>query len=374
MTTTIWLLSASAIASPAPIESEFHDDTVLATLPAGLPAPFPKDTTAAMSRDALADKIQSLIKQARASGDPRFLGYADRLFQQVPDEDINDRLRVLRATLAQSLHRFEDARADLNRVLADTTDRSQRIQARLTLANLELVQGRYTQSLNHCQSLDALYPGLVADSCRALVQARTGDAPKAYRWLSQQLATTSSTNPVERVWAEGTLAEIAAQQGLDSTADHWSNVITDNPDDLYARAQLADWLLMNERFEEVLTLTSGYEQVDALSVIRVITLKKAGDPGFTALAQTLRERFEEAQWRGSLLHKREFSRFKLDVEGQTDIALKYALENWQTQREPLDTRLALRAAMAGQSSSALTELSQWLDQNQQVDARYPEGY
>lgn len=368
-----WLLVTNvAEAAPSPIKTDFRADDVLTTLPLNLP-----DATSLSQTEiptaALADRIQSLIENARATGDPRFLGYADRLFDTVPDKNLGDRLLVLRATLAQSLHRFDAARADLNTVLARSNDRNQRIQAALTLANLELVQGQYSESREQCQQLLRLYPGVIAESCLALVDARTGNADDAYRRLSA-LTARGNLNAIEQSWAQGTLGDIAAQLGMASATEHWQEVLKINPDDLYIRAQLADWRLEQNDHAAVLTLTEGYEQVDALAVLRAIAMKHSDRAGFETLAATLKERFDEAQWRGTLLHKRAFARFQLDVVQRPDVALDYALENWVSQREPLDTRLLLRAARANGADSETRRISEWLSRNAQHDARYPENH
>lgn len=362
------LATPAVIAAPNPIQNDFSDDAVLAKLP----EVSPNLNSAPQNVDELADEVQQLIGQARETGDPRFLGYAERLLQDWPEADFTDRLRVLRATLAQSLHRFAAARTDLEQVLQTTEQRQQQIQSRLTLANLELVQGRYAKAGQHCQALADVYPGLIAASCIAQTEARTGGAESAYRRLQAQLNRASNADPTSQLWAEGTLGDLSAQLGLDSAAVHWGTVLQQSPEDLYTRAQLADWQLQAGNLGATLELTEGYEQVDALAVIRAIALREAQAPEAEALADSLRERFAEAQWRGALLHQRDFARFQLDIEDRPTLALKHALANWETQREPLDTRLALRAAQSAADQSALERLHQWLAQYDQTDHRYPE--
>ncbi|WP_417565252.1 hypothetical protein [Marinobacter sp.] len=358
-------------AAPEPINTEFQDDRILAELPAPAPEPLPERS----SPERTADTLQTLITQARTSGDPRYLGYAQSLIGQWPDNELTERLLVLRATLRQSLHQFDAARADLGRVLSGAADRRQQTQARLTLANLELVQGRYAKARQHCQTLRSVYPGLIAESCQALVSARTGNAEQAYlalKRLVNKTTTAGPTNPTGRFWAEGTLGNIAAQTGLASAPLHWRNVLAENPDDLYIRAQLVDWHLEQGELETVLALTRGYDAVDTLAVIRAIAMNRMAHPDADALNQQLRQRFAEARWRGTMLHKRDFARFQLDVEQRTGVALEFAMENWQSQREPLDTRLALRAALAANNSDQLQKVVDWLTLNGQRDARYPE--
>ena len=90
---------------------------------------------------------------------------------------MTDRLLTLRATLDQSLHRFDSARKDLETVIARSNATPQKNQARLLLANLEIVQGNYEDARKQCAQLQQSYPGLIADSCTAQVDARTGTQP-----------------------------------------------------------------------------------------------------------------------------------------------------------------------------------------------------
>ena len=361
------LFSVAALTAPAPINTQFEDQQILVTLPE------PALATTALPADPgrLADLIQAQIQQARSTGDPRFFGYAEGLLQQW-DGTMTDRLQVLQATIDQSNHRFELAREKLGEIIRTSDSRRQSTQALLILANIDLVQGRYASAAQHCDQLAQRLPGLIAASCQAQVHARTGQPETAYRTLQQQLANDRQAGQVGRLWAEGTLGEIAAQLGDPAAETHWQTVLQADPDDLYTRAQLADWHLNQRAPEKTLTLTAGYEQVDSLAVLRAIALDRTGHPDAARLADSLRQRFAEAQWRGNLLHKREFARFQLDVTGDKELALQTASANWVEQREPPDTRLLLRAAIAAGDTAQTEALAAWLKQNSQQDARYPE--
>ena len=370
-----WLIATFAAfqaqAAPDPIITDFGVDQILTELPRSAAEVF-RETD---SPEEAGDRLQILITQARASGDPRYLGYAQTLVNRWPEEQLTDRLRVLRATLRQSLHQFDSARSDLERVISTSSDTQQRIQARLTLANLELVQGRYEEAEQHCRALQSAYPGLIAQSCLASVQARTADPEKAYRNLASQLAESINRQPADstsRLWAEGTLGDIAAQAGLPEAKVHWQRVVKATPNDLYVRAQLADWHLERGHFEQVLRLTQGFDAVDTLAVIRAIAMERMGHPGSNELNSRLRQRFEEARWRGALLHARDVARFELDIENQTEKALRLATKNWESQREPLDTRLLLRSALAAGDKVQYQRVRDWLKDLGQSDARYPE--
>lgn len=363
------LAMETALAAPAAIETEFNDQEILITLPPDALTP----ETHPDSAPALADQVQDYLLQARSQGDPRYLGYAQALFERWPESRMTDRLKILRATLNQSLHRFEPAREELTNILsASTSDHRHINQARLTLANLELVQGNYESARSHCQQLADDFPGLIAASCLAQVEARTGNPETAYQSLLAQTRRSPTGDTSSRTWALGTLADIAAQLGRPEAEEHWRQVLTLTPDDLYTRTQLADWLLERGENEAVIELTEQYEQVDSLAVIRVIAMKRHRHSDAGTLSARLDERFSEARWRGTLLHQRDLARYALDVEGNAKAALAHALANWQDQREPLDTRLLLRAAKSAGRDSVSADVRAWLDKHNQRDARYPE--
>lgn len=364
----IALTAAEVFAAMPPVESVPQDDVLLRL------QNIPTRTQATTeSAEALATRIQDHLQQARTSGDPRFLGYAQSALLQWPEDALTPRLRVLRGSLRQSLHQFDAAEDDLRTVTGSDAPARLRSQAWLILANMSLAQGQYDEARRACRALTASYPGLIAASCQAQVDARTGQAKTAYQTLWQRVDDTrTQRDPVSLAWAEGTLADIAAQLGKPEAEQHWQAVLARHSDDLYSRTQYADWLIRHDRPQDALALTEGYEQVDSLAVLRAVALDQQG-VGDATLVDRLDERFAEAQWRGDLLHKRELARFLLDVEGQPETAFEYAWTNWQTQREPADTRLVLRAAQAAGKTEAAQDVRQWLKQHQQDDQRYPEA-
>lgn len=364
----LMLAAVAAQGAPAPIETDFSPRQVLLHLP-DVSAPA---ADRAGDPAAAADQVQGYLEQARRNGDPRFLGYAQKLLADWPADRMTDRLRVLRATLRQSLHQFDQARSDLDRVLAGDGSRTNRIQALLTLANLEVVQGNYARAGNLCESLQDAYPGLIAASCLAQVRARNGDAEGAYNTLAAAMANTRA-DATSLSWAQGTLAELAVQLDRPDAEAHLRRALQLAPDDLYQRDLYADWLLSEGDNRGALALTDGYEEVDSLAVLRAIALQRLDHPAAEALIANLEQRFAEARWRGTLLHQRDYARFLLDVQGDAEAARAHAAANWQSQREPLDTRLLLRAAVAAGDNEMLAQTRAWLSQQRQRDARYPEA-
>ena len=366
----VLLLSLAAVtaqAAPTPIEIDFSPRQVLLSLP-DLPAPA---AAGAGDPATMADQVQAYLEQARRDGDPRFLGYAQKRLANWPADRMTDRLLVLRATLRQSLHQFDQARADLDRVLAGDASRANRIQALLTLANLEIVQGNYGRAGDLCGRLQEVYPVLIAASCQAQVRARSGDANAAFQTLEAVMAS-SHADATARAWVLGTLAELAIQLDRRDAEKYLRRALQSAPGDLYLRGLYADWLLSQDDHEGTLAVTAGFDSVDSLAVLRAIALQRLDHPDAEALISNLAQRFAEARWRGTLLHQRDYARFLLDVRGDAEAAKVHAAANWQSQREPLDTRLLMRAAIAAGDNEVLAQTRAWLSQQQQRDARYPE--
>ncbi len=88
------------------------------------------------------------IQASRVDGDPRFLGYAQAALApwwQVPQAPSS--VLMLRATILQSMHQFEPAFADLDRI---SQREPKNAQALLTRATLRTVQGRYAPACADC--------------------------------------------------------------------------------------------------------------------------------------------------------------------------------------------------------------------------------
>ncbi len=93
------------------------------------------------------------LEQAHESGDPRFAGMAMAAIEPWSDEaTMPDDLLMMRATVQQYLHQFDDSVRILERLLARPSGKGQS-QAWLTLATVRRVQGRYADSDAACTQL-----------------------------------------------------------------------------------------------------------------------------------------------------------------------------------------------------------------------------
>jgi hypothetical protein len=60
------------------------------------------------------------------------------------------------------------------------------------------------------------------------------------------------------------------------------------------------------------------------------------------------------------VHLREEARYTLEIRKSPDVALALALDNWRVQKEPLDARIALEAALAAHRPDAAGDVLDWI--------------
>jgi len=301
---------------------------------------------AARRLDVALPLAQLYIKQARGTGDLRFLGYAEAVLGPWvgPDATSADAL-VLHATVLQSRHDFSGALRMLERARVLRPDDA---QAWLTSATVLRVLGEYEQSLAGCARLA---DPAVAQLCKQGVLGLTGELGAAY--MAVQQIDAQGMPPEERAWRDSELGEMAVRLGRDVEAEHWfQNGLRASPGDFYIRAAYADLLLRNGRPQEVLTLLHGQESLEPLLLRIAIAQKLLRDPGLEQSSARLAAAFAAEAQRGDGVHRREEARFLLEVRGDPRAALAAALENWRVQREADDVLVLIRAAHAAGSPAA----------------------
>ena len=306
-----------------------------------------------LSPAILALQVRELIQRSRETGSPRPLGLAEGLLAQVPESEWTPDVYLMRATVLQRLHRFDDAEADLERVLQADPDNH---QAWLTRYSIALVRGDIQGAEQACGRLEKVLPGLVAQSCSAEL-ASMGDAPEqAFQDLQLSIQNSRNAHSSERDYALVTLADMASRLDMPVAGKLWAEALLQAPDDLYRRARFADWLLLNDQAKAVLPLTRDYVAVDTLAVLRAVAMTDLQHPQRQTLTEDLQRRFQEASWRGEFLHQWEYARFLLDVQGDARAGFEMAEANWQTQRAYPDRQLLVRAAIAAGKQDDLKRL------------------
>ena len=93
-------------------------------------------------------------------------------------------------------------------------------------------------------------------------------------------------------------------------------------------------------------------RVDALLLRLAIAEDMVSSAERQAHIQALRDRFAAARLRGDSVHRREEARFTLRLLQKPRPSLQLARDNWEVQREPMDARLLLEAALAAGDRAA----------------------
>lgn len=352
-------LCAFAVAAPAALATgaptrPADDDEVIAELPR---TPPPRIVGTPVSPAIAARLAQLYVLRARETGDPRYLGYAQGLLGSGwTAADAPDEILLLRATLHQAQHRFDDALADLDLLLARTPAHR---QARLTRATVLRVLGRYPEALAACP------PGqgpsdLPAELCRHAVRGLMG-AVEATRDALEALGAGVSAQPVDVqqwYWAErGELYERLGDRAAAATA--YESGIRLGGATLGLRVALADLHLGAGEPSAALAAVGDAAGIDALLLRQALALKALTRPGHEPLVAGIREGQQAVRRRGESPHLREEALLALDYHRDAAQALRLARENWVQQREPADTRLLWRAARASGNRAVLEELKAW---------------
>lgn len=336
--------------------------------------------SAAMPVASLGPALQlarAAIDRARREGDPREIGVAQgALLPWWQHADPPPAVRLLRATIMQSMHAFTAARADLDALLEPRTRwpvaPAIGAQARFTRAAILQTQGQYAAAATDCRALQTLVP-LESAACLAELQGLQGHAAAARRTLGD-LASRQAFLPAgaTHAWLALMRAELAERMGLWQEAQALYQQALAAQADAYTLGAYADYLLDRGRAREVLALLQGRERIDALLLRQALAWQQLGDAEHTRQATAeLQARFDAAALRGDRVHLREHARYALQLARQPALALKLAQENWQVQREPADARLLLQAARAAGDTTGARALQRSLQQQAgYVDARW----
>jgi tetratricopeptide (TPR) repeat protein len=337
-----------------------NDSQVLAELPAGTRhASTPARELSRSRIDVAIPLAQFYITRARATGDLRFLGYAENVLDPwMKKTPVNPAALVLHATILQSRHDFNGSLNELTHALQMQPDNA---QAWLTRATVLRVLGRYDEALQSCPHLASKAEPALATLCEQSLQALTGHLRSSYETV-QNLRLQTAT-PELRAWRYSELGEMAANLGKDEEAEHWFREgLQVAPDDFYMRAALADLFLRHNRASDTLELLAGYETMEPM-LLRIALAHEALNDAQGAQARSLLSNaFEVEEQRGESVHRREQARYLLDVEHQPAAALAAAQEDWKSQREPADILILMRCAQAAHHPDAAAPALKFVQQ------------
>jgi tetratricopeptide (TPR) repeat protein len=308
------------------------------------------------------------IEAARAESDPRYNGYAEAALRPwLTQPNPPNSVILLRATLRQAVHDFDEALQDLNQVISAEP---RNYQARLTRAIILQVRGEYPEALKGCRSLVLFGRNLVTATCIASVNSLKGEAKTSRDILIGALENSrpDDESPQVRLWALTILAEIEARIGDNAAAEqHFRQAMALGLRDGYLLGAYADFLLDAGRPQEVLTLLKDELRIDPLLLRFALAEKMTGASAVSSHIADLDERFKMSRLRGDVSHRREEARFALYLSNRASDALQLAEANWTVQREPWDARLLLETALAAGTPASARPVLDWLTTSQLED-------
>jgi tetratricopeptide (TPR) repeat protein len=368
------LAAGAALAAAAPYVPA-GDTTVLERVPAraALERLAPLREMLAVHPDALDTALalaQAYIAIGRENGDPRFVAYGEAtLASWMRQSRPPEKVLVVQATALQYLHRFDESLGLLERALAlQPLD----AQAWLTRATLLELRGDYAGARPACARLARAVDALIAITCLASVDGRSGRLAESYERLRALPADDARLPADTRAWALAVRAEMAERLGDDaSAAFDYAAALETSPQDPYLRAAYADLLLRTGRPDEVLTLLAGDDAQDPLLLRLAIAAHRLGGHEAPRWTAEFAARLRVAERERDSTHQRERAMFLLDVRGDAGAALESARRNWALQREPADLRIYARAALSAHSDADCMLLARWLAATHYEDRTLP---
>jgi tetratricopeptide (TPR) repeat protein len=306
------------------------------------------------------------LEAGRAEYDPRYSGYAEAALKpwwDSPEPPLA--VLVLRATILQNRHRFDDALRDLSQALALAPRNA---QAWLTQAAILRVKGEPHSAAESCRRLFGLADLLLAMTCMSDAASLSGQAQAGYERLLAAYERADGADPRQRLYALTVLGEIAARLGDARAAErHFREALSLGLRDGYLIAAFADLLLDQRRAKEARELLRGSAGADALLLRLSLAERQLGSDEAERHVETLTSRFAASRARGEQLHLREEARFALELQANPTAALGLAERNWQVQREPADARIVLEAALAAGTPERAKPVLMWLEEHQVED-------
>lgn len=300
---------------------------------------------------------QQMLRMAKTTGNAVFYGYTEAALHtwQAHTSPPKKVLRI-RSRIHQHHHRFERALNDLGSILQSQPNDA---DANLSSASIHIVQGNYALARNHCNRMKSTSPA--HQLCILHINSLTGNLDKSIAALSQ---LQPLLGPNYQPWAWSLLAEMNSRSNdHQATERAFKKSLALDPHDIPSRIAYSWWLLKQQRPADVIQLSTDFQQHDGVAVARVAALLATGDTGAAQqLSAALDKRFLLARQRGEVPHRREEGQLRL-LLGDIERAHQLAKENWQTQREPLDTLLLLAAAKASQGDIQVVRT--WLQTHQQ---------
>lgn len=276
--------------------------------------------------------------------------------------DQSSRAVLLLARSQQHQHQFDLALQTLQRYPAEPPHH---LEAALLQASILRLQGNYPAALDACARIPARLPE--SELCRWPIRSLQGELPAAVAALS--VLSLPAQAPTLAHWRHSELAEMHERLGDDEQAlRHWLSALKQDSKDLFTATAASDLLIRLGRADAALQLLQDLPPRDTVLIRRAAARKALNQDDWEPLAEQVWQRLQIAEQVHGQAHPRELAQIAL-LKGQSLPALEWAQRNWQEQKEPLDARLLIQAAIAADRTSAAEAVRQWLWQTGLQDAR-----
>ncbi len=302
----------------------------------------------------------------RRLGDAHYAGYAEAVIAPwMAAASPPVAALVLQATILQVRHEFDPARKLLQQALAHDP---RNVQAWLTLATIDTVQGDYVAAAHACGETRRTRGVGVNIACEANLREYQGRARQGIALLQQIDVDALGQSPETGAWVQGLLAECFERLGDWTSAEaHYRKALAFTPDDNFLLVAYADFLLDRKRPREVLALLAGHTQSDTAFLRLALAQAALKSPDATRYTWIMAARFEALRQRGSYYFGREQARFALQLQHDPKEALTLAEQNWAVQHEPWDARVLLEAARAANQPEAAAPVLAFLSKSKLED-------
>jgi Tfp pilus assembly protein PilF len=321
----------------------------------------PQDLNAAIS---LAD---SYIDYSRQIGDAHYAGYAEAVIGPWLAAGATPSSAVLltEATILQYRHQFDPARELLQAALKRD---ARNAQAWLTLATLDMVQGRYETARTDCAQVMNTAGLELGSACLGNVLAYTGQARQSLALLQQTASSAGRVSAAFQAWIDGLIADSAERLGDWPLAEaNYRSALKLLPQDNFLLVAYADFLLDRERPGEVLPLLADHAQSDTAFLRLALAQAALHSPAAPRYAWMMAARFAALRQRGSDYFGREEARYALQLQHDPQTSLEMAKRNWAVQRAPWDARVLLEAALAAHQPRAADTVVAFIEQTRLED-------
>lgn len=314
---------------------------------------------------ASASYARAAIALGREQADPRYFGQADAaLAAWEQDAAAPAEIAWLQAVLQQQRHDFGGALASLERLLAREPAYA---PALLTRAVVLTVQGQPRAAQRDCAALVGKASLAIISTCAAAASSLAGRAGTALAALDT-LSARPADGAEQQSWTLTLAAEIATRLERPDAQHRHAQALEaqqrNGVPDPYLRVAYADFLLDHGGAAEVVGLLSSHTREDNALLRLALAQVQLDDPSSRAAAaahvEELAARFAAVRERGEAAHAREEALFALRLRADAPAALRLAAENWRSQREPLDARILLEAALAANDAAAAQPVLQWM--------------